>query len=130
MKPDDFRRLALSLPDTIEASHMNHPDFRARGKIFCTLAYPDDTYGMVILTPIDQDLFVQADPNTFMPVPGAWGKQGSTRVHLASARVALVKKALSAAWQKATTARSAKAARKAPVRKKGVGTTVKRKGAR
>ena len=30
MTADDFRKLALSLPETTEASHMEHPDFRVR----------------------------------------------------------------------------------------------------
>jgi len=37
-RPDDFRRLALSLPDVVESAHMNHPDFRVGGRIFATLA--------------------------------------------------------------------------------------------
>ena len=41
MTPDQFRRLALSFPDTSEHSHMGHPDFRAGGKIFATLGYPE-----------------------------------------------------------------------------------------
>ena len=111
MTPDGFRRLALALPDAIESAHMNHPDFRVRKKIFATLAYPDVSCGMVVLTPIDQDLFVQADPKAFMPVPGAWGRQGSTRVLLAAVRVPLLKKALAAAWQNAVDKASKPAAR-------------------
>jgi hypothetical protein len=40
MKPDDFRRIALSMTDAIESAHMGHPDFRANGRIFATLS-PD-----------------------------------------------------------------------------------------
>jgi predicted DNA-binding protein (MmcQ/YjbR family) len=36
MTEDDFRKLALSLPEAEESSHMNHPDFRVGGKIFAT----------------------------------------------------------------------------------------------
>jgi len=35
---DDFRRIALELPEASENAHMGHPDFRVRGKIFATLA--------------------------------------------------------------------------------------------
>ena len=41
MTQAEFRRLALSFPETEEKQHMDHPDFRVRGKIFATLAYPD-----------------------------------------------------------------------------------------
>jgi hypothetical protein len=94
MTPTDFRRLALSLPDVTEQSHMNHPDFRVGGKIFATMGYPDETWAMVSLSPVDQDLFIQADPEGFAPVKGAWGKQGATNVRLGKAKKALVKRAL------------------------------------
>ena len=42
---DDFRKLALSLPDTIEGSHMGHADSRVGGRIFATL--PKKDHGMV-----------------------------------------------------------------------------------
>ena len=32
MTPNDFRKLALSFPETEERRHMNHPDFRVAGK--------------------------------------------------------------------------------------------------
>ena len=37
MTANDFRRLALALPETAEKAHMDHPDFRVCGKIFATL---------------------------------------------------------------------------------------------
>ena len=62
MRPDDFRQLALRLPDAIESAHLNHPDFRVGGRIFATLGYPDDEWGVVKLTPEEQRRFVRADP--------------------------------------------------------------------
>ena len=50
MTADEFRRIALSLPEAVEIGHMGHPDFRVRKKIFATLGYPDDAWGMVKLT--------------------------------------------------------------------------------
>src|SRR6186997_637526 len=97
MTANDFRRLALSLPDATESAHMDHPDFRVGGKIFATLGYPDTSWAMVALPPIDQDLFIQADPLAFISVKGAWGKQGATNVRLSKATRALVKRALESA---------------------------------
>jgi hypothetical protein len=34
MTANEFREFALSLPETEEQQHMNHPDFRVAGKIF------------------------------------------------------------------------------------------------
>jgi hypothetical protein len=99
MTPGEFRKLALSLPDTEEHAHQHHPDFRVAGKIFATLGYPDADWGMVKLYPAQQQAYVAADPKTFAPVKGAWGLKGATSVHLASANKARVKEALSAAWR-------------------------------
>jgi hypothetical protein len=107
MTPDGFRRLALSQPEAVESAHMNHPDFRVRGRIFATLGYPDDLWGMVKLSPIDQELFIQADPETFSPVTGAWGKGGATRVQLRTARKALLARAFDCALRAALAARPA-----------------------
>ena len=102
MTAADFRLLALSLPDVEESAHMDHPDFRAGGKIFATLGYPDKSWGMVKLFPDQQKEFVAADPEMFAPVKGGWGKQGCTNVLLKAASKERVREALSAAWQNAT----------------------------
>jgi hypothetical protein len=99
MTANEFRKLALDLPEAIEAEHMNHPDFRVRGKIFATLAYPDKSFGMVKLSLPDQLKFTQADAAAFAPVPGFWGEHGSTHVHLKAARKQIVQQALRAAWR-------------------------------
>ena len=100
MTADEFRQMALSLPETAEASHMDHPDFRVRGKIFATLGYPDDGWGMVSLTPTDQQLLVLAQPDVFVPSKGAWGRRGATSVLLRAAKKSTVREALAAAWRK------------------------------
>ncbi len=100
MTAAEFRRLALSLPGAEEREHMNHPDFRVGGKIFATLGYPDASRGMVKLFPDQQADFVAADPKSFVPVNGAWGKQGCTHVLLKTADKEKVKKAMRAAWER------------------------------
>jgi len=99
LTPNQFRRAALSLPDTIESSHMGTVDFRVGGKIFATLGYPDRSFGMVQLTPDQQALLVETTPNVFVPVAGGWGRRGSTNVRLAAADPATLKSALTMAWQ-------------------------------
>jgi YjbR len=97
MTPDTFRRLALDMPGTSESSHMSHPDFRVRGKIFATLGYPDKAWAMVKLTPEQQRAFIQSDSAAFVPVKGAWGERGCTNVRLSKAREALLHEAIAAA---------------------------------
>ncbi len=98
MTPAQFRRLALSLPEATQGGHMGHPDFRVRGKIFVTLAWPDASWWMVKLTPEQQRMFVRGGAAAFVPVAGGWGRRGSTNVRLALARPAAVRGALVAAW--------------------------------
>jgi hypothetical protein len=97
MTADKFRSLALEISGAMESSHMNHPDFRVGGRIFASLGYPDDDHGMVKLTPEQQGTFLKRAPGVFSPCAGVWGKQGSTSVYLAAARVGLLRTALEAA---------------------------------
>ena len=93
-----FRRLALSLPEATEREHMDHPDFRVEGKIFASLGYPDDDFGMVKLTPDEQQTFMQEEPHVFTPCNGVWGRRGATHVRLGRAKEKTVRRALKAAW--------------------------------
>jgi hypothetical protein len=100
MTEDDFRSLALSLAETSESSHMDHPDFRVGGRIFATLRYPEPGWGMVALSPEEQALVVQSEPDVYSPVKGAWGRGGATLVNLRAAKKASVRTTLEAAWRR------------------------------
>ena len=95
----DFRQIALSLPQTEERMHMDHPDFRVAGKIFATLGYPDKNSGMVKLTPEQQAEFLQVEPKSFSPCSGKWGLKGATNVQLKSIKKTTLRRALEAAWR-------------------------------
>ncbi len=97
MTADDFRRLALEL-DAVERAHMNHPDFRAHGRIFATL-HTNDTMGMVKVTPTEQRELMRQHPAVFEPSSGAWGRQGCTNVRLAAADERTMRAALILAWE-------------------------------
>ena len=99
MPQNRFRRVALGLPEVVEGAHQGHADFRVGKRIFATLGYPDDDWGMVKLTPEQQSVLVEAEPEIFLPVPGGWGKGGSTNVRLAKADPATLRSALTMAWQ-------------------------------
>jgi hypothetical protein len=98
MTENEFRRLALKLPEASEVGHMGHPDFRVRGKIFATLGYPASGWGMVKLTPEQQDVFIHID-EAFVAAKGAWGARGGTTVNLRGAPKDVVREALLAAWR-------------------------------
>ena len=116
MTDQQFRRIALGMKDAIEGSHMGHPDFRVSGKIFATI-HPDPHYGMVNLTPEQQQGFLADHPGTFAPESGAWGRAGATRVDLASADEETLGEAMTLAWQNIARA----AAVKKPSRKRRKG---------
>jgi hypothetical protein len=99
MTAAEFRRLALSFPETAERVHMEHPDFRVGGKIFATLGYPSAGWAMVKLMPDQQQDFVRAEPEVFVTVKGGWGRRGATNVRLKAANKAGVREALEAAWR-------------------------------
>lgn len=98
MRADDFRRIALAMNDAVEGAHMGHPDFRVKGKIFATL-HGDLRFGMVNLTPEQQQEFLRDHPRVFAPESGAWGRAGSTRVDLAAVDEETLGEAMTLAWQ-------------------------------
>ena len=111
---DDFRRIALGLAHATEGAHMGHPDFRVGGRIFATI-HPGGRIGMVKLTPDEQHALVRERPIVFAPENGAWGRQGCTRVQLASADEETIGDAMTLAWQGI---RAKAPARKAPAERK------------
>jgi hypothetical protein len=82
MTAAQFREIALSFPEAIEAVHMGHPDFRVGGKIFATLGYQNEGRGVLLLSPEAQRELIGQHPEMFEPVPGGWGLRGSTQVLL------------------------------------------------
>jgi hypothetical protein len=110
MSASHFCRTALALPGAVEGAHQRTADFRVGKRIFATLGYPDDAWGMVKLTP-EQQSMLEAEPEIFRPVPGGWGTQGYTNVRLAKADATTLKSALAMAWKNVapkTTVKSAK----------------------
>ncbi|MGY4319030.1 MmcQ/YjbR family DNA-binding protein [Bradyrhizobium sp. JR3.5] len=97
MSANRFRKVALSLPEVIEGAHHGIADFRVGKRIFATLGYPDKDWGMVKLTPEQQAVVVEAEPEIFQPVPGGWGKSGSTNIRLAKADQVTLRSALTMA---------------------------------
>ena len=105
MKTADFRRIALSLSEASEGSHMGHPDFRVGGKIFATLGYPNKETGVIMLLPEEQGRFIRAHPDAFGSVKGAWGRRGYTTVVLEAVDAVTLGAAMVAAWRRRAPAR-------------------------
>jgi len=92
-----IRRMALSLPESLEQDHHGIPSFRVGGKIFCTL-HLDRPRMMVKLDPEDQRNLAEGHPGVIEPVPGYWGRKGSTFVAFEQCDEHLLKMLLQLAW--------------------------------
>jgi predicted DNA-binding protein (MmcQ/YjbR family) len=77
LTPDDIRRVALSMPEAYEAPHFDMASFRVGKKIFCTI-HTKEPRIMLKLDPEDQHNL--SDGAVIEPVPGYWGRGGSTFV--------------------------------------------------
>jgi hypothetical protein len=101
---NDIRRLALALPEVVEADHHGMPSFRVNGKIFCTL-HQDRPRMMVKLDPEDQRNLAEAHAGVVEAVPGYWGRKGSTFVAYEDGDEALIATLLKMAWSGVAPAR-------------------------
>ena len=95
--PADIRAIALALPEAVEADHHGFPSFRVAGKIFCTLR-EDRPRMMVKLKLEHQHNFVEAHPGVIDPVPGYWGRKGSTYVDYEALDRTLIATLVQLAW--------------------------------
>jgi len=113
MTPAAFAKLALALDGATQGMHGGHLDFRAGGKVFATLGYPNKDWGMVKLAPEQQQMLVAAEPTMFTPIKGTWGLRGATSVRLAEVDARTLRSALTMAWRNVTAPKPKKARRAA-----------------
>jgi hypothetical protein len=100
MTEDAYRRIALGLPEAVEAAHMGHPDFRINGRIFATI-HDSHLTGAVMLTPEQQKKFLERYPRAFEPASGAWGRGGATAIRFSEVDEEVAGEALTMAWRNA-----------------------------
>jgi len=62
---------------------------------------PEAGWGMVKLTPEQQEVLVGAEPAVFKPGAGAWGQRCYTHVRLAAVDTTTLMSALGLAWRNA-----------------------------
>ena len=87
------------MPQATESAHGGHPDFRIANKVFASLGVPDEAWGMVKLTPQQQDMLMDAEPGVFKPAGGAWGRRGYTLVRLAAVDQKTLRSVLTLGWR-------------------------------
>jgi hypothetical protein len=84
-------------------------------------------WGMVKLTPDQQEHFVAEAPEIFVPENGAWGLQGCTAVRLDTADPELLGEAMTLAWRN-TVEKSGPASRRRNTSKRSTRRSAKRRG--
>lgn len=89
--------MALALPEAVEMDHRGFPSFRVWGKIFATLRHQPAVL-MVKLDPQDQRNLAEGHAGIITPVPGYWGRQGSTVVDYVEADGELLRSLMRLAW--------------------------------
>lgn len=89
--------VALTLPETVQGRHFDIPDFRVRGKIFCT-ARTGEPLAMVKLPQELQTAVMNRHPEAISPAAGAWGRQGSTLVRTDLVPAPLLADLIVSAW--------------------------------
>lgn len=98
---EDFRKLALSFPNTTEEAHFEKTSFRVNKKIFATFDEKNN-HAVLKLNEIDQSVFCASSEKIFYPIPNKWGKQGWTIVDLARVRPKMFEDALQLSYQNVT----------------------------
>jgi hypothetical protein len=99
MDAEAFRKLALSLPEAAQSSHMGAVDIRVCGKIFAQPAGKPGGSAIIKLTREQQDMMCSAEPAVFTPQPGHWGRVGWTRFAVEAADEVTARGALWTAWR-------------------------------
>ena len=89
--------MALAFPDVIELPHFDRASFRINNRIFATLVEKNKTV-VLMFSPLEQSVFCAFDKNIIYPVPGGWGRQGSTIFELSRIKKTMLKDALQVAY--------------------------------
>ncbi|WP_227980453.1 MmcQ/YjbR family DNA-binding protein [Nocardia spumae] len=94
---DDVRRIALGLPESIEAPHFDMPSFRVRKAIFATL--PDADHAHVMVSESEIREAVAEHPHCCSQ--RWWGKRlAAVRVELGAIDTAVLDELLTDAWRR------------------------------
>ena len=93
---EEARRIALSLPEAVEADHQGRPSFQVDGKIYATLWDP----GHLNLVLKPEDIYAAVDQNPGACTEFLWGgRPRALHVDLRRATPKALEKLLRQAWQ-------------------------------
>jgi hypothetical protein len=106
---DDVRRIALSLPDTIEKPSYGTPGWRVKDKLFLRLR-TDAEGGLVVFVSDlgEKDALIESDPDKFFTTPHYDG-HATVLVHLPAVDVEELTELITDSWRNRAPARVLKA---------------------
>ena len=93
-----FKEMALSFSGTEHKPHFERTGFGIKGKRMFATYLPKDNTANIFLTPVEQSVFCQVQPEFIYPVPNKWGLKGATTFVLSKVPKQLVREALQAAY--------------------------------
>lgn len=93
---DDYRRIALALPEVIEESHYGSPAYKA-GKKFLTRLREDGENVVIPMNRDERDFWIESEPELFHVTPHYQNWNG-VLVRLAKVEPERLEELLSAAW--------------------------------
>lgn len=98
MTPKQFYKRALAFPGTEANPHFDRVAFKVTGKrIFATLQEESLTANLM-LSPLDQSVFINLGKGSIYPVPNKWGLKGVTTFSLKTVSEELLVDALETAY--------------------------------
>lgn len=98
MKYEQFRALALSLPEATEAPHFDLASFRVRGRIFATVP-PARDVARIFVDDEHREMAIRLYPEWCAPL--LWGgKVAGLQVELRKAKTTPVREWLANAWRR------------------------------
>jgi hypothetical protein len=105
MTEEDFRRLVLAFPETIEGTHDNLPTFHVRGRRFATLGWPEPGWISIVLGLEEQEMLLESCSHVFERARGGWGRRGHSHLNFRAADEATVRSVLTMAWRRSAPAK-------------------------
>src|SRR5580704_9040248 len=107
MTDEDFRQLALGLPEASEGEHEGCATFKVRGRRFASLGWPAPSQVSLALGPEELELLLAACPDAIERAAGGWGRRGHCRLNLTAADDATIRSIAVMAWRRSAPARLA-----------------------
>ncbi|HYF29496.1 MAG TPA: MmcQ/YjbR family DNA-binding protein [Chitinophagaceae bacterium] len=95
---ETFIKMALSFNGAEQVPHFERIGFKIHGKRMFTTYFDKDNPANIFLTPKEQAVFCESDPENIYPVPNKWGEKGATTFNLNRVQKELVLEALLSAY--------------------------------